>query len=214
MNGEVERDRTGLALVDGLLCQRTLVDGPCRSGLTWTSLSPVFNVGLSAWELSTLQRSMAACRLHTRRPDLIIAIFLPCLSAVLVEVKSNVDVMTFYPKCFRSDSKNKSFSILNYTFIIMLNKINPFLYLSPQIFWFVQTRIELTFTHAVCMLCFLSSPWCGSVPPSPLIFMSWEDRVSCPAELTSLWIHARSVSYPWIPVFSIKWELLIKGLIH
>lgn len=165
-------------------------------------------------EMSTLQRSMAVCRLHTCRPDLIIAIFLPCLSAVLVEVKSNVDVMTFYRKCFRSDSKNKSFSILNYTFIIMFNKINLFLYLSPQIFWFVQTRIELKFIHAMCILCFLSSPWYGSVPPSPLIFMSWEDRVSCPAELTSLWIHARSVSYPWTPVFSIKWELLIKGLIH
>ena len=56
------------------------------------------------------------------------------LSAVLVEVNSNVDVMTFYPKCFRSDSKNKSFLIRNYTFIIMLNNINQFLYLSPQIF--------------------------------------------------------------------------------
>lgn len=77
---------------------------------------------------------MAVCRPHAHHPDLIIAIFLPCLSAVLVEVKSAVDVMTFYPKCFRSDFKNKSFSILNYTFIIMLNKINPFLYLSPKYF--------------------------------------------------------------------------------
>lgn len=130
---------------------------------------------------------MAVCRPHAHHPDLIIAIFLPHLSAVLVEVKSAVDVMTFYPKCFRSDFKNKSFSILNYTFIIMLNKINPFLYLSPQIFWFVQTRIELNFTHSMCMLCFLSPPWCGSVPPSSLVFMSWEDRVSCPTELTCLW---------------------------
>ena len=56
------------------------------------------------------------------------------LSAVLVEVNSNVDAVTFYPKCFRSDSKNKSFLILNYTFIIMLNNINKFLCLSPQIF--------------------------------------------------------------------------------